>query len=173
MKKSNRILSFLLALVMMVSLLPGNVAFAEDAGKVGRAAEGVGPYTGEVEDAGEAPEVPEDGGIIAPVTEPGPTLEEPEEPGDPDEPGEPEDPQEPVGDDAPGGPPVISPETGEDKEDHEAGEIQALPPENGAEPMSVVVLASTLAENSDLVLTGHTELQMDEAKVLNILFGNE
>ena len=86
MKKSNRILSFLLALVMMVSLLPGNVAFAEDAEKVGRAAEGVGPYTGEVEDAGEEPEVPEDGGIIAPVTEPTPTPEEPEEPGDPDEP---------------------------------------------------------------------------------------
>ena len=73
MKKSNRILSFLLALVMMVSLLPGNVAFAEDAEKVGRAAEGVGPNTGEVEDAGEEPEVPEDGGIIAPVTEPTPS----------------------------------------------------------------------------------------------------
>ena len=142
MKTTDRVLSFLLALVMIFSLFPGIPAYAQS---------------------------PEE--TVAPVEAPDPVPDQEPEPAP--APGEPD---EPVGDGVPDVPPEIVPQSDDPESSPDAGEIQALPPEDGAESLIVfvsgVVYASELEENSSLQLTEDTELRMDVARTLEYISGS-
>ena len=142
MKTTDRVLSFLLALVMIFSLFPGILAYAQSP------EETVAPV--------EAPDT-------APDQEPEPAPA----PGEPDE---------PVGDGDPDVPPEIVPQSDDPESSPDAGEIDAMPPEDGAESLIVfvsgVVYASELEENSSLQLTEDTELRMDVARTLEYISGS-
>ena len=156
MKTGKRLLSLLLALILIVGLFPGQaLAQDPDEGSITPVEE---PEPSPAQEPGPAPgEEPEP----SPAQEPQPTPAATEKPLEEDVPILPADPDFP-GDASEDGP--------------EGGEIEALPPEDGAESLIVfvsgVVLASELEENSSLQLTGDTELKMDVARTLEYISGS-